>query len=65
MPGHQRGIEAVLENLVARQRRAENRGLGPAGALRRALEEVFGDLGAGEGEQVGPLGLDVSRMSAD
>src|SRR5918992_1476399 len=55
--GHEVRLNSIAEHVEARQRGAEDRGLGPPGPVRHALEEVVADLGAGELEQVGAMTL--------
>jgi hypothetical protein len=59
--GHERRLEAVHEDFVAGQGRAEDRRLCPAGSILCALEEVVGDLRARELGQVGTMGLHEAR----
>src|SRR5215207_1602830 len=57
MPGHDVRLDALALRLPAGQRRAEDRGLRPAGAVGGAFEQVGADLVRGELEQVGTVAL--------
>ena len=55
MAGHEVSFVAVPKNFVTGERCTENCRLRPARALGGALEEIVGDLGARELQQVGPV----------